>query len=411
MIIFTAIGMVMLVSALWLLLWPLLTPSTRTIIPRHELNVRIAQQRLAEITIELENQQLSDADFNTAQTDLEDSLLTDIQSEERSESLKKSGPLAVLIVATLFPIAVIALYLILGSPNYLSTEGQPVTTDTSARSPDALLAKLKLRLEQNPTDREGWAILANAMMSLGEYAQAVGAYEKLYALTGDDAEVLVGYADALAMLEGGTLNGRVTALLDRALKIDPEQPQALWLAGMAAEARGDLPGALEHWHRLKPALHADPQAQSELQALIDRVTELAISRGLAVANHPQTIQRLNRPAAPVTLTVRIEIAPDLATQIESSHTLYVYARSNAGDRIPVAAVRRSAGELPLELVLDDRSSLMGTSVLSDYNTVILGAHISRTGDAIRQPGDLVSESIPVDLTTADTVTLMIRQAD
>jgi len=411
MIIFTAIGMVMLVSALWLLLWPLLTPSTRTIIPRHELNVRIAQQRLAEITIELENQQLSDADFNTAQTDLEDSLLTDIQSEERSESLKKSGPLAVLIVATLFPIAVIALYLILGSPNYLSTEDQSVTTDTSARSPDALLAKLKLRLEQNPTDREGWAILANAMMSLGEYAQAVGAYEKLYALTGDDAEVLVGYADALAMLEGGTLNGRVTALLDRALKIDPEQPQALWLAGMAAEARGDLPGALEHWHRLKPALHADPQAQSELQALIDRVTELAISRGLAVANHPQTIQRLNRPAAPVTLTVRIEIAPDLATQIESSHTLYVYARSNAGDRIPVAAVRRSAGELPLELVLDDRSSLMGTSVLSDYNTVILGAHISRTGDAIRQPGDLVSESIPVDLTTADTVTLMIRQAD
>ncbi len=411
MIVFTAIGMVMLASALWLLLWPLLAPSTRTIIPRHELNVRIAQQRLAEITIELENEQLSDADFNTAQTDLEDSLLTDIQPEERSESLKKSGPLPVLIVATLFPITVIALYLILGSPNYFSAEEQTATTTTSARSPDALLTELKLRLEQNPTDREGWAILANAMMSLGKYAQAVGAYEKLYALTGDDPQVLVGYADALTMLEEGALNDRVTALLDRALKIDPEQPQALWLAGMAAEARGDLPGALEHWHRLKPALHADPQAQSELQALIDRVTELAISRGLAVKDQPQTVQRLNRPGAPVTLTVRIEVAPDLATQIESSHTLYVYARSNTGDRIPVAAAQRSAGELPLELVLDDRSNLMGTSVLSDYNTVTLRAHISRTGDAIRQPGDLVSQTIPVDLTTTDTITLMIRQAD
>lgn len=411
MIVFTVIGTVMLASALWLLLWPLLTRSTRTTIPRHELNVRIAQQRLAEITTELKNEQLSDADFNTAQTDLEDSLLTDIQLEERSEPLKKSGPLPVLIVAALFPIAVIALYLILGSANYLSTEDQTATTDTSARSPDALLAELNLRLEQNPTDREGWAILANAMMSLGDYTQAVRAYEKLYALTGDDAEVLVGYADALAMLEGGTLNDRVITLLDRALKIDPEQPQALWLAGMAAEARGDLPGALEHWHRLKPALHADPQAQSELQALIDRVTELAISRGLAVKDHPQTVQRLNRPAAPVTLTVRIEIAPALATQIESSHTLYVYARSNAGDRIPVAAVRRSAGELPLELVLDDRSSLMGTSVLSDYNTVTLSAHISRTGDAIRRPGDLASESIPVDLTTTDHITLMIGQTD
>jgi len=411
MIVFTVIGTVMLASALWLLLWPLLTRSNRTTIPRSELNVGIAQQRLAEITTELENEQLSDADFNTAQTDLEDTLLTEIQREEGSESLKNSGPLPVLIVATLFPIAVIALYLILGSANHVSTDDQSVTTDTSTRSPDALLAELKLRLEQNPTDREGWAILANAMMSLGEYAQAVDAYEKLYALTSDDAEVLVGYADALTMAEEGALNDRVITLLDRALKIDPEQPQALWLAGMAAEARGDLPRALEHWHRLKPALHADPKAQSELQALIDRVTELAISRGLAVKDHPQTVQRLNRPTTPVTLTVRIEIAPALATQIESSHTLYVYARSNAGDRIPVAAVRRSAGELPLELVLDDRSSLMGTSVLSDYNTVTLSAHISRTGDAIRQPGDLVSESIPVDLTTTDTITLMIGQAD
>ena len=223
-------------------------------------------------------------------------------------------------------------------------------------------------------------------MSLGEYTQAVGAYEKLYALTGDDVEVLVGYADALAMLEGGTLNDGVTTLLDRALKIDPEQPQALWLAGMAAEARGDLPGALEHWHRLKPALRDNPQAESKLQALIDRVTELAVSQGIEVADHPQTVQRLKQPAAPVTLTVRIETTPALATQIESSHILYVYARSNTGDRMPVAAVRRSAGELPLELVLDDRSSLMGTSVLSDYNTVTLSAHISRTGDAIRQTG-------------------------
>ena len=301
--------------------------------------------------------------------------------------------------------------MILGSANYLSTEDQTATTDTSARSPDALLAELKLRLEQNPSDREGWAILANAMMSLGDYTQAVGAYEKLYALTGDDTEVLVGYADALAMLEGGILNDRVITLLDRALKIDPEQPQALWLAGMASEAQGDLPGALEHWHRLKPALHADPQAQSKLQALIDRVTELAVSRGLAVADHPQTVQRLNRPGTPVTLTVRIETAPTLATQIESSHTLYVYARSNTGDRMPVAAVRRSAGELPLEIILDDRSSLMGTSVLSDYNTVTLSAHISRTGDAIRRPGDLASESIPVDLTTTDHITLMIGQPD
>ena len=148
---------------------PLLSYTDIELVSRYGRTGRSGQQRLAEITIELENEQLSDNDFNTAQTDLEDSLLTDIQPEESSASLKKSGPLPVLIVATLFPIAVIALYLILGSANYLSTEDQTATTDTSARSPDALLAELKLRLEQNPSDREGWAILANAMMSLGDY--------------------------------------------------------------------------------------------------------------------------------------------------------------------------------------------------------------------------------------------------
>ena len=401
----------MLASALWVLLWPLLTRTTRTTIPRRDLNVRIAQQRLAEIEIELENKQLSDADFTTAQTDLEDSLLTDIQQEERSETPKKSGPLPVLIVGTFFPIVVIALYLALGSTNYLSSEKQIATIDINSRSADALLDELKSRLEQDPTDREGWAILANAMMSLGNYTQAVSAYETLYALTGDDAEVMVRYADALAMLEGGALNEQAITLLNRALKIDPGQPQALWMAGMAAEARGDLPGALEYWHRLKPTLHTDPQAQSELQALINRVTKLAVSRGLEIADHPQTDQQLDRSAMPVTLNVRVEITPGAATQVESSHTVYVYARSNTGDRIPIAAARRSAGELPVEIVLDDGSSLMGTSKLSDYNVITLSAHISRTGDAIKQSGDLVSQSIPVDLTTTSQITLIIGQPD
>ena len=147
MIIFIAIGTVMLVSAMWLLLRPLLARTTRTTIPRHELNVRIAQQRLAELQIELKNEQLSETDFNTTQTDLEDSLLTDIESVEKSQTLKKSGPLPVLIIGALFPIAVTALYLVLGSTNYLSTESKSMIVDINSRSPNALLDELQLRLD------------------------------------------------------------------------------------------------------------------------------------------------------------------------------------------------------------------------------------------------------------------------
>ena len=91
----------MLGSALWILLWPLVTRTTRTTIPRHELNVRIAQQRLAELQIELKTEQLSETDFNTTQSDLEDSLLTDIESEEKiCETLNNlRGKVSILIVS------------------------------------------------------------------------------------------------------------------------------------------------------------------------------------------------------------------------------------------------------------------------------------------------------------------------
>ena len=101
MIAFVVIGMVMLGSALWILLWPLVTRTTRTTIPRHELNVRIAQQRLEELQNELKNELLSETEFNTTQTDLEDSLLTDIESEEKiCETLNNlRGKVSILIVS------------------------------------------------------------------------------------------------------------------------------------------------------------------------------------------------------------------------------------------------------------------------------------------------------------------------
>jgi cytochrome c-type biogenesis protein CcmH len=62
--------------------------------------------------------------------------------------------------------------------------------------------------------------------------------------------------------------------------------------------------------------------------------------------------------------------------------------------MPLAAMRIPASELPKEFTLDDAMSMAGAK-LSTANEVIVEARLSRTGNALAQPGDLFGKSAPV----------------
>jgi cytochrome c-type biogenesis protein CcmH len=79
--------------------------------------------------------------------------------------------------------------------------------------------------------------------------------------------------------------------------------------------------------------------------------------------------------------------------------------------MPLAVVKRTVGELPLELRLDDSMAMMPQLKLSQFDRVVVGARVSFSGDPIAQPGDLFGEiqgialptDQPVQITIADTV--------
>ena len=73
--------------------------------------------------------------------------------------------------------------------------------------------------------------------------------------------------------------------------------------------------------------------------------------------------------------------------VSPTDTLFVFARAAEGPRMPVAILRAQAKDLPLEFTLDDRSSMMGAK-LSEQKSVIVGARISRSGNATPQPGEI-----------------------
>jgi cytochrome c-type biogenesis protein CcmH len=91
----------------------------------------------------------------------------------------------------------------------------------------------------------------------------------------------------------------------------------------------------------------------------------------------------------------IQISKDLLSQVNSQDVVFIYARSIEGPPMPIAAMRVPADQLPFSFSFDDSSSLMPARKLSDFSEFLLGARISKSGNAIRASGDLESSTLVV----------------
>ena len=85
----------------------------------------------------------------------------------------------------------------------------------------------------------------------------------------------------------------------------------------------------------------------------------------------------------------------MSGEIGASDTLFVLARAVDGPAIPLAVVRKQAGEMPLVVTLDDSMAMMPAMNLSSREQVTVVAKVSRSGQAITQSGDLIGVMSPV----------------
>ena len=87
------------------------------------------------------------------------------------------------------PIAAVAFYLSLGSPQLGDFPLAARTRTADANQPlDNLVAQVEAHLEKNPTDGRGWSVLAPVLARLGRYDDAVRAYRNSITYDGDSAE-------------------------------------------------------------------------------------------------------------------------------------------------------------------------------------------------------------------------------
>jgi cytochrome c-type biogenesis protein CcmH len=129
---------------------------------------------------------------------------------------------------------------------------------------------LDAKLRENPADRAGWLRLANARKVLGENDKAAEAFAKADALSPLDTKTLADWAEAHVRqtAPGAAPSLEAVAVLERLEKAEPRNALALFYLGLAADAAGNKPAALQRWKTLLALLPADAPIRGMLEQKI-----------------------------------------------------------------------------------------------------------------------------------------------
>ncbi len=100
-------------------------------------------------------------------------------------------------------------------------------------------------------------------------------------------------------------------------------------------------------------------------------------------------------SAASSISGRVTLVNELKGLVAPTDTVFVYATPVSGSRMPVAIVRTTADQLPLDFVLDDSSAMNPNVKLSSMGEVTVRVRISKSGQATAQAGDFGVSLSPV----------------
>lgn len=347
---------------------------------RDAVNLEIFRDQIAEMDADLRNGLLTPELHEQGKRELQARLLEEVKPAEGKGNLPLRNPHKAMAIglAVLLSLAAVGLYWKTGNRDALLPQ--------AARSENAL-NELKDKLAKNPQDADSLLVLARSYMELERYADAAKAYDKLTQLVPNEAQLWAEFADALAMASGQSLAGHPTLLLDKALKLDPNNLKALALSGSAAMERGDYPAAIRYWESVLKQVPKDSEDAKMIGGGIQQARNF-IAQGKSGKPIPVIEEKKPAAAGSERITGTVTLSAALAGKARPNDTLFVLARAESGPKTPLAVVRVQVKDLPLQFTLDDSMAMSPQTKLSNFDKVVVIARVSRSGDALPQPGDL-----------------------
>ncbi|MFI0376399.1 MAG: c-type cytochrome biogenesis protein CcmI [Candidatus Thiodiazotropha sp.] len=403
---------------------PLMRKQVTRGITSDELNLAVFKQQLAELDGDLKSGALDQARYDAARRDLEKELLSDVSEQSRPAESGGSGQ-KMALSALVIPLAALLLYQFIGSPEIISRlANQPAAAHTaSAQSQgtstqnlppmEELVKRLAAKMQEQPDNQEGWIMLGRSYMAMNNPSAAINAFDRAMEISDNNVGLLLAYAEAIASNAGNDFTGRAAPMVEKALQLEPDNPNVLWIAGIVAYQRTDFQNAVDRWSKLRGLLK--PQS-AELESVNEALDDARSKLGLPTEETelPSIVQAKKQvPAEPAaagdkSIQVEISLSPDMQDKADPDDLLFIYAKAMSGPPMPLAAVRKRVSDLPLSINLDDSMAMMPQMKLSQFPEVAVGARISLSGSPTAQSGDLEGETTAVSPGQPEIVKVVIN---
>ncbi|MEQ9662076.1 MAG: tetratricopeptide repeat protein [Parasphingopyxis sp.] len=153
------------------------------------------------------------------------------------------------------------------------TEGAPM--EASGGDLSQAIPQLEQRLEDNPDDVEGWALLGLSYFQVERYQDSARAYGRAAELDPTNARYHSALGEALVLATPNEFPAAAQQAFARALELDPTDPRARYFEGVRLDMAGQRAEALDVWIALLRDSPPDAPWAADVRRLINEVSELS----------------------------------------------------------------------------------------------------------------------------------------
>jgi cytochrome c-type biogenesis protein CcmH len=388
-------ALLLLILVLVLLLRPLFFPAKESATSRRQMNAAIYREELDKLELDRLAGTVDAESYEQAHAEMRQRLFQD--TDEADDLAVLGSPKKTIIGVCIFVALLSAgFYFHLGdAPRVLAQNAEKPMTQESV---EKMVAEFAAKMEKEPDNLKGWAMLARSYRILGRNTEAATAYARAGSFVDSDPQLLADYADVLAANAGGNFTGKPQQFINKALALDPNNLLALWLAGTAAFNVQNYKAAVQSWEKLAKQLPADTD---EARAIAASIAEARSKGGLPLATAPAISNQ--------GVSGQVSISPELQAKVKAGDVLMVIARK-PGERMPVAVLKTAVTAFPISFTLNDSLAMSPNALISQLPEVSVEVRISKTGMAMPESGDLISapQNMKVGTTNARLIINQVR---
>lgn len=384
-----AFGIALCVAAVFL--WVLLRerkPLTQA--SQASANAKVYRDQILDLDREHDSGHISDEEWQQSRDELSMRLLEDTSAaDDPVAKTEKPAVWTAVVLAVALPISAMGFYMWVGEPEALNPMALKSPDQVDQKDLAKLAETLADKLQSQPENLQGWVMLGRTYRTLENFDASIKAYDAALKLSADD-DLQLERIEVMAMQRQGNFDGEPWRVIRDILQKDPQHYGALLTAGSASYAERKYADALKYWEQARKPLQAN---HPDLPGLENAIATVRETMGLPAKAAP-TGPSGGSAAASSALNVsgQISLSAALKAKASPNDAVFVYATPANGDRMPLAIMKTTVSQLPLNFTLDDSTAMTPDRKLSTAGEVFIKVRVSKSGNAMPQSGDLTGGS-------------------